>query len=48
MLASQTALEQAGAFEDGRWRLGESVTLRDRQAPTRLATVDERFVEAGR
>jgi class 3 adenylate cyclase/integral membrane sensor domain MASE1 len=48
MLASQTALEQAGAFEDGRWRLGESVTLRGRQAPTRLATVDERLVEAGR
>jgi hypothetical protein len=37
----------AGAPEDGRWRHGESVTLRGRQAPTRLATVDERFVGAG-
>jgi class 3 adenylate cyclase/integral membrane sensor domain MASE1 len=47
MLASQTALERAGAPEDGRWRLGESVTFRGRQAPTRLATVDERVVAAG-
>lgn len=47
LLASQVALEWAGAPEDSRWRLGESVTLRGRQAPTRLATVDERFVEAG-
>jgi adenylate cyclase len=38
-LASQAALELAGAPEDGRWRLGESVTLRGRQAPTRLATI---------
>jgi class 3 adenylate cyclase/integral membrane sensor domain MASE1 len=47
VLASQAALELAGAPEDGRWRHGESVTLRGRQAPTRLATVDERFVGAG-
>jgi class 3 adenylate cyclase/integral membrane sensor domain MASE1 len=47
MLASQAALEWAGGPEDGRWRLADSVTLRGRQAPTRLATVDERFVEAG-
>ena len=47
LLASQAALAWAGTPEDGRWRLGESVTLRGRQAPTRLATVDERFVEAG-
>ena len=40
------AHEQAGPPEDGRWRLGESVTLRGRQAPTRLATVEERLVEA--
>jgi adenylate cyclase len=46
VLASQAALEQAGPPEDGRWRLGESVTLRGRQAPTRLATVEERLVEA--
>jgi class 3 adenylate cyclase/integral membrane sensor domain MASE1 len=46
VLASQAALEFAGSPEDGRWRLGESVTLRGRQAPTRLATIDERLVEA--
>jgi class 3 adenylate cyclase/integral membrane sensor domain MASE1 len=46
VLASQAALEQAGAPENGRWQLGESVTLRGRQAPTRLATVDERLVDA--
>jgi class 3 adenylate cyclase/integral membrane sensor domain MASE1 len=45
MLASQAALELAGTFEDGRWRLGEPVMLRGRQAPTRLATVDERFIQ---
>jgi class 3 adenylate cyclase len=42
MLASQGAIELAGGSEESRWRLGESVTLRGRQAPTRLATVDER------
>jgi adenylate cyclase len=46
MLASQAALKRAGVPEDGRWRLGESVMLRGRRAPTRLATVDERLVEA--
>jgi adenylate cyclase len=46
VLASQAALEFAGSPEDGRWRLGEWVTLRGRQAPTRLATIDERLVEA--
>jgi len=48
VLASQTAAELAGAPEDGRWALGESVTLRGRKAPTRLATADERLVEAGK
>ena len=47
VLASQAALEWAGAPEDDRWRVGESVMLRGRQAPTRLATVDEPLVEAG-
>jgi class 3 adenylate cyclase/integral membrane sensor domain MASE1 len=47
VLASQAALERAGALEDGRWRLGESVTLRGLQAATRLATIDERLVKAG-
>jgi class 3 adenylate cyclase/integral membrane sensor domain MASE1 len=46
VLASQAALERAGAPEDGRWRLGESVALRGRQAVTRLATVDEPLVKA--
>ena len=46
VLASQAALERAGAPEDARWRLGESVTLKGRQAPTQLATVDEQPVEA--
>jgi adenylate cyclase len=41
MLASQAALESAGAPEDARWRLGEAVTLRGRHAPTRLASVDD-------
>jgi class 3 adenylate cyclase/integral membrane sensor domain MASE1 len=48
VLASQAALGRAGALGDGRWRLGESVSLRGRQAPTRLATVDERIAETGR
>jgi adenylate cyclase len=47
VLASQPALGRAGTLGDGRWRLGESVSLRGRQAPPRLATVDERTVEAG-
>jgi class 3 adenylate cyclase len=41
VLASQAALERAAAPEDAHWRLGESVTLRGRQAPTRVATVDQ-------
>ena len=44
VLASQPALERAGAREDGRWRLGELVPLRGRQAPTRLVTVDDAVV----
>ena len=47
MLASQGAIEVAGGSEESRWRLGESVTLRGRQAPTRLATVDERPAGVG-
>lgn len=46
MLASEAALERAGDTEDGHWRLGESVTLRGRPVPTRVATVDEQFVGA--
>ena len=47
VLAAQSALEWAGAPEDDHWRLGESVMLRGRQAPTRLATLDEQFVAGG-
>jgi class 3 adenylate cyclase/integral membrane sensor domain MASE1 len=47
VLASQAALEQAGAPEASRWCLGESVTLRGRKAPTRLATVEEPGVNGG-
>jgi class 3 adenylate cyclase/integral membrane sensor domain MASE1 len=39
VLASHSALERASAPEDARWRLRESVTLRGREAPTRLATL---------
>ena len=32
-------LERAASEEPGSWRLGESVTLRGREAETRLATI---------
>jgi class 3 adenylate cyclase len=46
VLASHAALEQAGGPEDAHWHLGESVALRGRRAPTRVAIFDERLVEA--
>jgi adenylate cyclase len=39
LLASEAALERASSAEAARWSLGESVTLRGRDEPTRLATV---------
>ena len=39
VLASDAALERAGHEEQARWSLGETVELRGRAAPTRLATV---------
>ena len=39
VLASDAALESAAAEERRRWSLGEEVTLRGRDLPTRLATV---------
>ena len=39
VLASDSALERAGQEETGQWALGEQVTLRGRELPTRLATV---------
>jgi class 3 adenylate cyclase/integral membrane sensor domain MASE1 len=47
MLASQTAVELAGAPEDGRWALGEAVMLRGRRALTRLATTSEQTRRPG-
>lgn len=38
LVASAAALERAGEAESARWRLGESVTLRGLDEPTRLAT----------
>jgi adenylate cyclase len=38
LLASEAALERASSPEAARWSLGESVTLRGRDEPTRLAT----------
>ncbi|MGH2981236.1 MAG: adenylate/guanylate cyclase domain-containing protein, partial [Solirubrobacterales bacterium] len=38
LLASEAALERAFATEADRWSLGETVTLRGRDEPTRLAT----------
>ena len=38
LLASEAALRRASAAESSRWALGESVTLRGRDEPTRLAT----------
>ncbi len=38
VLASAAAVERAGPTEAARWRVGESVTLRGRREPTRLAT----------
>ncbi len=39
LLASEAALERASSAEAARWSLGEAVTLRGRDEPTRLATV---------
>jgi len=38
VLASEAALQRAAAGERDRWALGETVTLRGRAEPTRLAT----------
>ena len=38
VLASEAAIQRAGAREPRHWSLGESVTLRGRAEPTRLAT----------
>jgi adenylate cyclase len=38
LLASEAALERASSAEAARWSLGEAVTLRGRDEPTRLAT----------
>jgi adenylate cyclase len=38
LLASEAALERASSPEAARWSLGEAVTLRGRDEPTRLAT----------
>src|SRR5205823_2935825 len=39
VLASDAALERASEAESGAWRLGDAVTLRGRDAETRLATL---------
>ena len=38
LLASEAIVNRAGASEAPQWRLGDSVTLRGRSRPTRLAT----------
>jgi adenylate cyclase len=39
ILASDRAVQAAGETEAGRWLLGDTVTLRGRSSPTRLASV---------
>jgi adenylate cyclase len=38
LLASEAALERAASPEAAMWSLGDAVTLRGRDEPTRLAT----------
>ena len=38
LLASEAALERASSREAAQWSLGDAVTLRGRDEPTRLAT----------
>jgi adenylate cyclase len=39
ILSSDRAVQAAGESEEGRWCLGDTVTLRGRSSPTRLASV---------
>jgi len=45
LLASQAVLDRAGAEEAGRWRLSDSVVLRGRSEPTRMAVPAEADAE---
>jgi adenylate cyclase len=38
LVASSTVVANAGESESSRWRLGDTVTLRGHDEPTRLAT----------
>lgn len=48
LLASEAAVRRAASTEADRWRLGDAVTLRGREAQTRLATAAAQYRTASR